>query len=59
MNQNNFSGNNYFIKSISNFFNVNQDLLVSGKLKIQKFIYKNESHSKLIKKIISSLESVE
>ncbi len=59
MNQNNFSGNNYFIKSISNFFNVNQDLLVSGKLKIQKFIYKNKSHSKLIKKIISSLESVE
>ena len=59
INQNNFSGKNYFMKSISDYFNINLNLLISRKLKIKKFVNNDKSQIKLINKIINSLESVE
>ena len=59
LNQNNFSGKKYFMKSISDYFNINLNLLISGKLKIKKFVHNNKGQIKLVNKIINSLESVE
>ena len=47
------------MKSISDYFNINLNLLISGKLKIKKFVHNNKGQIKLVNKIINSLESVE